>query len=286
MKNRQRFLEKMCNLMDFDLTKLDSAPELPPHIEFTRFIVENLAFFEYQTVGELQTTVNLIEKMVASLGTVVAQAIEAEVFNVRMDIDQPSEAAAPAAAPGGILPNEQPVTPKISVDPDRLRQLTAASIVLLLMWEVRTHLRRLFGMGTSRHDSKAKALAKDLNKTPVKVQGVHGEKVWQEMQSHMNGLEDQERMIQKCTAFVELMNVDKEFQVVDEEDPAGFGGPSTPSEGEDDDGMDRGHKRKGSSTPGGRKKRARGDLPPRKRGRPRKHSVEHDADADHDGDWI
>lgn len=287
MKNRQRFLEKMCNLMDFDLTKLDAAPELPPHVEFTRFIVENLAFFEYQTVGELQTTVNLIEKMVASLGTVVAQAIEAEVFNVRMDVDQPSEVAVPVVVADGMLASEQPVEPKISVDPDRLRQLAAASIVLLLMWEVRTHLRRLFGMGTSRHDSKAKALSKDLNKTPVRVQGVHGERVWQEMQSHMNGLDDQQRMVQKCTAFVELMNVDKEFQVVDDEDQAGFEGPSTPSEGEDDDGMaDRGHKRKGSSTPGGRKKRARADGQPRKRGRPRKHSVEHDADADHDGDWI
>ena len=284
MKNRQRFLEKMCNLLEFDLAKLDAVPELPPHVEFSRFIVENLAFFEYQTVGELQTTVTLIEKIVASLGTVVAQAIEAEVFNVRMDVEQLIE----APGPDGITTNDQPAAPKISVDPSRLRQLTAASVVLLSMWEVRTHLRRLFGMGTNRHDSKAKALAKDLNKTPVKVQGVHGERVWQEIQSHINGLEGQEQMVRKCTAFVELMNVDKEFQVPDDEDQMGLEGPSTPSEGEDDDMMDRSHKRKSGFTPGGRKKRARTDSQgqPRKRGRPRKQSVEQDADADLDGDWI
>ena len=59
----------------------------------------------------------------------------------------------------------------------------------------------------------------------------------------------------------------------EEGDPDGFG--------------DRGRKRKGGSTPGGRKKRARSSSQQRKRGRPRKaRSTEPESDVDADGDWI
>ncbi|KAF5559906.1 cohesin loading factor subunit SCC2 [Fusarium phyllophilum] len=301
MKNRQRFLDKLCGQLDFDLVKLDISEEVPSHMAFARFITENLAFFEYQTVGELQTTVNAIEKIVTSTGAPVAQAIESEVFNVRVDALQLSASDTPASIPGTQNESMALVAPvdgqppaalaiAANVEPSRLRQLTTASIILLSMWETRTYLRRLYGMGTSRHDSKAKALAKDLNKTPVKVQGVHGDKVWDEIESHMAGLQDQERMIRKCTDLVELLNVDKEFKVADDGEQMDLG-PSTPSADEDEEGeaaADRGRKRKGGHTPGGRKKRARSDSQPRKRGRPRKNPFpEPEMDADlGDGDWI
>ncbi|ENH65584.1 Protein rad9 [Fusarium oxysporum f. sp. cubense race 1] len=301
MKNRQRFLDKLCGQLDFDLVKLDTSEEVPSHMTFARFITENLAFFEYQTVGELQTTVNAIEKIVTSTGAPVAQAIESEVFNVRVDALQLSASDTPVSIPGtqnesmvlaAPVDGQPPAALAIAanVEPSRLRQLTTASIILLAMWETRTYLRRLYGMGTSRHDSKAKALAKDLNKTPVKVQGVHGDKVWDEIESHMAGLQDQERMVRKCTDLVELLNVDKEFKVADDGEQMDLG-PSTPSADEDEEGeaaVDRGRKRKGGHTPGGRKKRARSDSQPRKRGRPRKNPLpEPEMDADlGDGDWI
>lgn len=298
MKNRQRFLEKFVGQADFDLAKLNVKADMPHQVDFARFIAENLAFFEYHSIGELQTTVNTIEKMVASTGATVAQAIESEVFNVRMDVDQQEQTQKPLEGDGAITvapidgnPSDMPPpaapAPALSVEPQRLRQLTAGSIILLSLWEVRTHLRRLFGMGTNRHDSRAKALAKDLNKTPLKVQGVHGERVWEEIVSHMNGLSNQESMVQKCKAFVELMNVDKEFKVAEEDDEMAMNGPGTPSEGEDDDdGGDRGRKRKATGTPGGRKKRARSGSQTRKRGRPRKQSADQSDDGEFDGDWI
>ncbi|KAF5017320.1 hypothetical protein F66182_10768 [Fusarium sp. NRRL 66182] len=301
LKNRQRFLDKLCGLLDFELGTLDTTEDVPSHMDFARFITENLAFFDYQTVGELQTTVNAIEKMVTSTGAPVAQAIESEVFNVRMDMDKPLAPGVPSDAildasinPTSLsTPLDGQPTPApaiaLTVEMDRLRQLTTASIILLSMWETRTYLRRLYGMGTSRHDSKAKALAKDLNKTPVKVQGVHGDKVWDEIESHMTGFQDQERMIQKCAALVELLNVDKELKVADDGDQMDLE-PTTPSAGEEEDGdamPDRGRKRKGGHTPGGRKKRARSNSQPRKRGRPRKNrELEPSMEADLDGDWI
>lgn len=297
MKNRQRFLEKLCGQIDFDYNRLDVRAEMSQQVDFSRFVLENIAYFEYQTIGEIQTVVNTLEKTVNSLGIGIAQAIESEVFDVRMDVDAEAETDINAgahphgeAAPGNQVVNGQVLTLSSTVDQGRVRQLTAASMILLAAWETRTYLRRLYGMGTNRHDQKAKDKAKDLNKSPVKVQGIHGDKLWDEMASHMLGLKTPEMMLQKCKAFVELLNVDKEFDVAEEEEDLDVEEPGTPSE-EDDGDMDgmgeRGRKRKGGSTPGGRKKRARSGSQAPKRGRPRKHrSTEPESDVDADGDWI
>lgn len=297
MKSRQRFLEKLCNQTDFDLARLDGTGDVPPHVDFSRFIVENVAFFEYQTVGELQVVVNTLEKLVTSTGATVAQAIESELYNVRMDVDelgQPGAAPEPDGAMDvstGDLTGEgqsKQTGPTLSVEARRLRQLASASMVLLSLWEARTYIRKLYGMGTSRHDGKAKALAKDVSKTPTKTPGVHGDKFWEEVAGHMKGLQSEEKMAQTCRALVELMNVDKEFKVAaNEDDEMAVDGQATASEEEEDDeAADRGRKRKGGATPGGRKKRARSSSQARKRGRPRKASAEASEDADLDGDWI
>ncbi|KAL6898409.1 sister chromatid cohesion C-terminus domain-containing protein [Trichoderma evansii] len=289
MRNRQRFLEKLCSQVNFDIAQLDTKPEMPPHLDFARFIIENMAFFEYQTVGELQTVVNTMEKIVSTTGAAVAHLIESEVFDVRLDLDQTEQdqvtdqlmsetVEAQASAEGAPLIG-------VKVDPNRLRQLTTGAIILSCLWEARTHLRRLYGMGTNRHDSKAKALAKDLNKMPMKVQGVHGERFWDEVTSHFNSLESINKMAQKCKVFVELMNVDKELKVQDDDEEMALDGPTTPpsgGEGEEEEAPERGRKRKGAGTPGGRKKRVRSGS--RKRGRPGKSGASREDDEDME--WI
>ncbi|KAL6884090.1 sister chromatid cohesion C-terminus domain-containing protein [Trichoderma longibrachiatum] len=289
MKNRQRFLEKLCGQVDFDIAQLDATEEMPPHLDYSRFIIENMAFLEYHTVGELQTVVNMMEKIVSTTGANLAHLIELEVFNVRLDPDKTEQdevtgqlmtetTEAQAIAEGDILLG-------VKVDPSRLRQLTTGAVILHCLWEARTHLRRLYGMGTGRHDGKAKALAKDLNKTPMKVQGVHGERFWDEVTAHVSSLETMSKMAHKCKAFVELMNVDKELKVQDDDEEMAMDGPSTPSEGDAGRATpERGRKRKGAGTPGGRKKRARSGSQPRKRGRPRKAAEP--LDEDDDMEWI
>ncbi|EAA32551.1 hypothetical protein GE21DRAFT_6680 [Neurospora crassa] len=323
-KNRQKFLEKLCTQVDFDVSKLElTGEELPPHVQYARFIIENMAFFEYMTVGELQSTVYTMEKLVTSTGSTIAQVIESEVFQVRMDaIDGPAPEPEPTPAPAptfGEQPNEQPMTSVQPVQPtlpdidiQRLRQLTAGSMILLALWEVRTYLRRLYNMGTNRREQKAKIQGKDLSRPPVKVQGVTGDKVWEEIGTVMTGLISRERMMQTCKAFVELMNVDKEFLVQDEDEDEDMMDPSTPpSGGEEDDydeagpaaGPGRGRKRKSSATgPNGSpapKRRGRPPRsnskgpqgpqgPPKKRGRPRKNPLP-EASQQHDemeADWL
>ncbi|KAK3940667.1 protein rad9 [Diplogelasinospora grovesii] len=287
-KNRQKFLEKFVAQVDFgDVSKLEISEEIPPHVQYARFIVENIAFFEYVTVGELHSTVAAMEKLVASNGAAVAQAIESEVFQVRMDAIEANPTAEQQEA--GFAPPPRP-----EVEYKRLRQLAAGAMTLLAVWEVRTHLRRLYGMGTGRRESKGKPQAKDLTKTPIKVPSVSGDKVWEELATIMTALTSRERMMETCKAFVELMNVDKEFLVQAEDDDMNGNDPGTP-ENPDDEEQDqpsatRGRKRKASNAnaPAGKKKRARSTSQPRKRGRPKKqHSNEsHDADGEAEDDWL
>ncbi|KAK3306683.1 uncharacterized protein B0T15DRAFT_149792 [Chaetomium strumarium] len=306
-KNRQKFLEKLCTQVDFDISKLDTSEELPPHVQYSRFIVENLAYFEYLTVGEVHCTVSAMEKLVTATGANVAQAIESEVLQLRLDALETSltqQQHAATASGDQMQPQPEPlsVQPSVTIDLARLRQLTAGSMILLALWEVRTYLRRLYGLGTNRRESKGKLQAKDLSKPPVKVQGITGDKVWEEIGHIMTALVDRDRMMTTCRALVELMSVDKEFLVAVEEDgdvvmDMGMGEEAELGSGGEDDleghppaagGGRRGRKRKSEGGPEPKKKKPRSGSQPRKRGRPRKQSIEPapDADGDLDGEWF
>ncbi|KAH6685736.1 sister chromatid cohesion C-terminus-domain-containing protein [Plectosphaerella plurivora] len=276
-KNRQKFIDKVIAQIDFDFTKLDVKKEMPPHTEFARFIIENVAFFEYQTVGEVFATVNSIEKLVTSTGSSLAHIVESEVFKVRMDVDQPTQENSNMDGQDG---SGAKLPMAVDIDPIRLRRMTAGAMVLLSLWEARTYMRRLYSMGSNRKEGKTKAASKDMSKAPTKVQGITGDKFWEEVTSHMGGLESQESMMKTLHNFVELLNVDKEHTIGEEELDAED--PGTPSEGDDDDlGDGFGRKRKAANSPGGRKKKLKSE-PKGRRGRPpKKQQVEEDAD----GEW-
>ena len=133
---------------------------------------------------------------------------------------------------------------------------------------------------------------KDMSKTPIKVPSVTGDKVWEEISTITTALTSRERMMETCKAFVDFMNVDKEFMIQNEDDEMNGEEPTTPGNPDDDEDDDRpsagrGRKRKAGATPGGKKKRARSTSQPRKRGRPKKQSLDADADGEMDeGDWC
>jgi cohesin loading factor subunit SCC2 len=264
VKNRKRFYDNLCARIDFDPAKMDIVKDLPHHLEFSQFIIENMAFFEYATVDELLSAITAMEKVVAATGTGIAHAIETEVFHV--SLDQPSQ----------IDENGQSHPIEATTDPIRLQQLTASSMMLSSLWEARTYLRRQYGLMTNRREGKSKVIAKDINKAPVRAQGINGDKFWEEVSSTMSALESEESMIAQCRAFVELLSVDQDFKVAAEaDDDTERARLSTPSEDEENGtpgppgGSGRGRKRKASNTPGGRKKRARSSSisAPRPRGK-------------------
>ncbi|ETS83270.1 hypothetical protein PFICI_05146 [Pestalotiopsis fici W106-1] len=284
-KNRKRFFDKLVSQIEFEPSTMEIGQGMPEHVEFSRFLIDNIAFFEFVATDELQALVTSMEKMVTNIGTGLAQAIESDIFQVRVDAIvgvQPTMDGETAST----LPVEPPV------DMDRLRQLTASAMILLALWEARTHLRRLYSLKSAR-ETKVKAGTKDPNKTPVKAQGVTGDKFWENMEYIMSGLESEARMKETCRSFVELLNVDHEVKVADEDDELdGDGDPRTPEpdddeEGDSFNGETRGRKRKASGTPGGKKKRPRSSSKPRGRGRPRKNPLpgaEVDAEGDADFD--
>lgn len=290
LKNRQRFLVKFCNLADFELSKIETTGEVPPHVDFARFIVENLAFFEYQTVGETQTVADTLGKIVTATGATVAQAIESEMFRLRVDSDEVSRpqgsiepepvaamSTADLAMAGPLAIAELPDL-ALPIEPQRLRQLATASIVLLSLWEARVCLRKLYNISSNWHGTKAKVLARDLNQAPTMTQGVHGDKFRDAMASHMGGLQTEETMLKTCRLLVELMNVGGDLAVA-----YAHQGPSALSGKQNDNRLEESRKRNASVTPNKHKERARTTSRPRKR---RCKSVAESSEDEPDGDWI
>jgi len=263
-RSRKRFFEGLCERIDFDPLKTN-LEDLPDHLDFSEFIIENMAFFEYKSVDELQATITAMEKVVAGAGTSVAHAIETEILNVTLN--QTSE----VDANGQIQPIEH------VIDPGRLMQLTASSMMLSCLWEARSYLRRQYGLKIIRPEGKSKVKGgnKERDRPPTKVPFVTGDKFWEEVTSTMSSLESEDSMMKRCKSFVELLSVDQDFKIAAEGDDENEARLGTPSEDEDDNspnppsGGGRSRKRKASGTPGGRKKRARSTSVSHGRSRPK-----------------
>ncbi|RFU29854.1 hypothetical protein B7463_g6474, partial [Scytalidium lignicola] len=254
VKNRKKFYDSLCARIDFDPAKMNVVQELPHHLEFSQFIIENLAFFDYTTVDELLSTISSMERVVAGTGTSIAHAIETEIFQIKLPDSSQTETTVEHQA--------------VEIDPIRLRLLTASSMMLSSLWNARTYLRRQYGLTTNRKDPKAKTATKDLNRVPLKIPSITGDKFWEDISSTMASLATEESMMNQCCAFIELLNIDQDFKISAEaDDEVGSGRPATPSEDEEDEtpGSGRGRKRKSVGTPGGRKKRARSSSTSRPR---------------------
>ena len=271
-KYQKKFLSNYCAKIDFDLPKLDLSESPPKTLQFSRFLIENLAFFDYSRLDELLHTIACMEKIVAGTGSGIAHSISTEVFNITIESVSETPNEKTSQDQGGV---ETPDTSPKPVSPQRLLQLTTASIVLSSLWEARTYLRRLYGLNSNqqRKDSKAKAVSKDLNKAPTRAQGVSGEKFVTAIAETVRSLESNESMIQQCKEFVELLSVDNEIKVATDGDED-FSRPQTPSVDEEHDtpmsGGSRGMKRKGSVSMAGtpmKKKRGRPSLKRRKSGK-------------------
>ncbi|KAH0560003.1 hypothetical protein GP486_003475 [Trichoglossum hirsutum] len=255
-KLRKKFISGLCSKIDFDPAKLDVTSEPPLHLEYAKFVIENLAFFEYSTVDELLHVITSMERVVAGTGTSVAHAIETEVFKLQL----------PTVSEDGLpIPAEA-----IPVDSMRLRQLTASSMILSILWDARSFIRRLHGLNNSQkqREGKGKQASKALGNAPTRVSGVTGDKLWEEITETMTALTSVDTMMAQCKEFVEMLSVDQDFKLAAEGDEDGYdlSRMKTPDfEDEEDDhtlappGSGRGSKRKaGSETPGKRsRKRAR-----------------------------
>lgn len=283
-KYQKKFISNYCSKIDFDVDKLDLSGDVPASLHLARFLIENLAFFDYGRIDELLHTIACMEKIVADTGSGVSHNINTEVFHVSVDtiLGNTGEGCADA----------EPATSHTTVAtqdvaPHRLRQLTTASIILSCVWETRTYLRRLYGLSSSqqRKESKSNGKSKDVSKPPTKVNGISSEKLVAAIAEKMASFSDREGMVKQCQAFVDLLSVDHEFKVAAEGEEEGAMRPWTPS------GDEAGSPVPTSGGSRGPRKRKRSvsvaATPHKKRGRPsvgRRKSSRKSIDEDEDWD--
>ncbi|KAI4206003.1 MAG: hypothetical protein LQ348_001124 [Seirophora lacunosa] len=227
-KYQKKFISNYCSKIDFDLDKLDLSGVVPASLQFARFLIENMAFFDYGRVDELLHMIAGMERIVADTGSAVSHSINTEVFHVSADTILGSP------ADGGVGEEQGPrhgTAASVEIAPHRLRQLTTASIILSCVWETRTYLRRLYGLSTSqqRRESKANGKSKDVSKAPSKVNGITGEKLVATIGERVASLDDREGMVRQCQDFADLLAIDHEFKVAAEGEEEGAMRPWTPS---------------------------------------------------------
>jgi cohesin loading factor subunit SCC2 len=215
---QKKFLSNLCSKVNFELKKLDTAGDPPEHLLLARFISQNLAYFDYGQLAELVPTIACIERIVSSTGTIVAHAIETEI--------SPTPIGAPQLdASNSMMPEFAPEMPPTvmprQANPTTLRLLATAAASLSMLWEARTHLRRLYGVNAQSKTKEGKPAAKELNKAATKVHGVTGDKFWEAIARNMTALSSEEVMHQKCRDFATLLSIDEEFRVDADQDVEG-----------------------------------------------------------------
>lgn len=223
-KYQKKFISNYCSKIDFDVEKLDLTGPVPASLQFARFLLENLAFFDYGRVDELLHTLTCMEKIVADTGSGISHTINTEVFCVRVDTILGT--ADDSGANGDQATSHESAVMEDVAAP-RLRRLTTASIILSCLWDTRTFLRRLYGLGS--RESKANGKTKDVNKAPTKTSGITGDKLVAAIGARVDSLQSHEGMLQQCREFVQLLSIDDELKVGAEGEEDGLVRPRTPS---------------------------------------------------------
>jgi cohesin loading factor subunit SCC2 len=272
-KIRIKFLTAICGKagVGFDVSKVDMSDPLPSHVAFTRFVSENLAFFDYAKFDELQHLIECIEKVMANTGTPVAHMVDVDILRMLIEKDVPMANGDNDITAGITSSQSKPV------DPARSRELTVYVQILLLLWETRTYLRRLWNVSKHQAATKGKAskeTVRALQRIPNSTNLT--ERYLARSQEIMTALETPEGQLGLCTSFSEVMAVDSELRV-DKEDAEGDMDTSMTLNG--DGGYETPSERGESATPGSGQKRGRkrksidsNQNTPRKKGRSKKSS--------------
>ncbi|KAI4672577.1 uncharacterized protein J4E78_001078 [Alternaria triticimaculans] len=266
----KKFINNFCKQVDFDLSKLDMSGTIPEAVLYARFCLENLALLDFPHLEELAVFLHAVEAMVLNttgpaIGVIIAdelpkqdansvQAQPQDMFQQQM-LEASGANGFPSMLPAAVPTAPQPATPTISND--RLRQITAACMILQMVWETRTFVRKCYSM-----KSNAPIPQKDYIKPAHRNNLVTGKEIWERFETIMRALDSRESMVKQCYDFADLLDVDREAFIDAEGDDALAAGYETPTEtGEDGTPFPtsgRGRKRKSNVSLGNTPKKARG----------------------------
>ncbi|KAI4153626.1 MAG: hypothetical protein LQ340_002212 [Diploschistes diacapsis] len=277
-KVQTKFLSNYCSKIDFDLAKLDVSEEVPAHLDYARFLIENLALFDYGRMEDLLHVISTSEKIVSNTGSAVAHGINTDVFKMIIDPET------------GVPLNASADQDKVNIDvsPARLKLLTTASMVLSMLWQARTFIRRLYNINNKENKKEGRGRpSKDQTKIPPKNNLIGGEKIVDAIDNISNALDSREQSLRQCKEFAELMAIDLELKVADDGDEEEEARLRTPSvDGEEESMAD-----PNSAIKFGKRKSSvslNGTPAKKKRGRPSLHGARKNSKKsmnDDEDDW-
>jgi cohesin loading factor subunit SCC2 len=257
-KVKKKLLDNIIRSIDFDPVKLN-IDNPPTHLEYARFVIENLAFFEYATTDEVFQAITTMEKVVAGTGVMVAHSIEQDIFFIKLENGQENPAE------------------KI-IDPQRLKLLSNGAAILTMVWAARTYLRKAFGINENKirdyRIGKIKQTDPTMNKAPGRNPNVNMQTVFEQIEGTATGLDTEGEMIEQCRQFVEILSVDNEFKLAadgsedDDMEFSRFGGGASPEAVSDGDEYHHHHPLMAPNTP--KRKRKGSTDPDNKSGKKRK----------------
>jgi cohesin loading factor subunit SCC2 len=272
-KYQGKFLDYYTQKINFDVSKLDVEPEIPPHLAYARFLIENLAFFEFGRIQDAVQALTCMERIVQGSGAGISHSVNTEIFQLSLDAETgaPMQAAEDNAA--------------IDISPQRLRLLTAASMILTMLWEARTFMRHLWNISNKdiRREGKPKGPgagggagtpSKDSTKAPTKNNSITGERLATSITEIWSALNSREASLAQCKRFTDMMTVDSELKVGADSGAEDLDGYDTPTGGFEDDEDDSvippsggsRAKRRGSASIGGTPSKKKRGKPPGAKG--------------------
>jgi len=271
---RKKLLANLVARTVYDPKKPIETENVAIQLEYATFVLENLALFDYARLDEILNMIVCMERVFTTTGNVVSQHIESMLL-----LDQAYEQAESAAHID------------VQIDLGELRRLVVASMILTIIWETRTHLRRAWSLPPLQ-DGKPKALAKAADRVPVRSANVSSSSYLNKIGALSSSLNSIEAMISQCKMFVELLSTDSEVRIGSDGEVKGYETPDEEVEDVADDGVPpSAGKRNGMASavtsPKKTRKAARPSIAGRRKstGLGRRKSTSRALDDDHDGDW-
>ncbi|KAF1839498.1 hypothetical protein BDW02DRAFT_635774 [Decorospora gaudefroyi] len=250
--NLKTFINNFCKEVDFDLSKLDAHRAIPEKLLFARFCLENLGLLDFPHQEEIAVFLNAVEAIVLSttgpaVGVVIADELPKQFANV--EIPPPQEMLHHQLLELGGMAG--------ALDDGRLRQITAACLILQMLWETRTFVRRCYNI---KHSGPIPQ--KDYAKPATRNNFISGKDLWERLTPMMSALDTRESMVKQCYDFADFLDVDREAFIDADGDEILGAGYETPNENGEDNTLfptsGRGRKRKSNASLSNTPKKARG----------------------------
>lgn len=217
-----KYVKKYLALLVKETTFESPSTEKPlpnmDHLLFSRFIMQNIAFFEYKKLDELLHVALQLELAYGKIGTEIATLIE-DAQKLHPDIvttEQVSENPELGLEPRIIETCQS--NPSLIVE---LKHLAPAAGTLMLIIETRSHLLRQYGIS---RDIRAALVntkqTKETTKAPTKVHGITGEKFWTNSNEIVQRLSNDKDIAQLCKDFVAAVSIEDDVEINTNDDRA------------------------------------------------------------------